>query len=74
MTKSLGHVAKISSCLVMGGEDMARQKRSLSGIVDIVVASPGRLLKHRNEGNVFLSNVEHVVLDEVYYFTFALCM
>ncbi len=67
-------MAKISSCLVMGGEDMGRQKRSLSGIVDIVVASPGRLLKHRNAGNVFLSNVEHIVIDEVCYSTFVLCI
>ncbi len=67
VTKSLGHVAKVSSCLVMGGEDMGRQKRSLGGIVDIVVASPGRLLKHRNAGNVYLSSVEHVIIDEVSY-------
>ncbi len=67
-------MAKISSCLVMGGEDMGRQKRSLSGIVDIVVACPGRLLKHRNAGNVFLSNVEYIIIDEVCYLTFVLCI
>ncbi len=44
---------------------MGRQKRSLGCIVDVVVASPGRLLKHRNAGNVFLSSVEHIVIDEV---------
>ena len=66
VTKSIGHVAKVASCAVMGGDgDFARQKRSLAGVVDVVVASPGRLLKHRKLDNVHLSQITHVVIDEV---------
>jgi superfamily II DNA/RNA helicase len=65
VTKSLSHRAKISSCAVLGGEDYGKQKRALSGAVDLVVASPGRLLKHRDAGAVHLSKVTHVIIDEV---------
>ena len=66
VTKSVGHVAKVSACGVMGGDgDFGRQKKALGGLVDVVVASPGRLLKHRQQGNLYLSQVTHVVIDEV---------
>jgi superfamily II DNA/RNA helicase len=34
-------------------------------MVDIVVASPGRLMQHRQRGNVFFSNVNKIIIDEV---------
>jgi superfamily II DNA/RNA helicase len=37
----------------------------LDKLVDIVVASPGRLLQHHKQGNVFLSQVSHIIIDEV---------
>ena len=39
--------------------------RQLKGLQDIVVASPGRLLQHMKHGNVFMSNVRNIVIDEV---------
>ncbi len=33
--------------------------------MDIVVASPGRLLQHKERGNLFLSQVNYIVIDEV---------
>ena len=33
--------------------------------MDIVVASPGRLMQHKEQGNVFLSKVNTIVIDEV---------
>ncbi len=33
--------------------------------MDIVVASPGRLLQHKEKGNLFLSQVNYIVIDEV---------
>lgn len=65
VTKKLSHTAKVSSCGVFGGEDYGVQKRDLSSIVDIVVGSPGRLVKHRDKGSLHLSQVTHVVIDEV---------
>ena len=33
--------------------------------MDVVVASPGRLMQHKEQGNVFLSHVNTVIIDEV---------
>jgi ATP-dependent RNA helicase RhlE len=33
--------------------------------VDVVVASPGRLMQHKEQGNIYLSQVTHVIIDEV---------
>lgn len=63
--KSLSHVIKLSSCGLHGGEDFGVQRRRLGGMVDLVVASPGRLLQHYEKGHVFFSQVAHVVVDEM---------
>jgi len=63
--KALSHTSKVSSCAVLGGEQYGLQKRSLNRVVDVVVASPGRLMQHKEQGNVFFSHVRHVVIDEV---------
>lgn len=63
--KQLSHHVKLSSCSVLGGERYEIQKRALSRLVDVVVASPGRLLQHKLQHNVYFSNVEHVIIDEV---------
>lgn len=63
--KSISHFSKVSSAAVLGGEKYALQKKSLSRLVDIVVASPGRLLQHKIQGNVYMSHVSHVIIDEI---------
>ncbi|KAG5182709.1 DEAD box helicase [Tribonema minus] len=65
VTKQVAHTAKVSSCGIFGGEDYGKQKRELAACQDVVVGSPGRLLKHRDQGTLFLSQVTHVVIDEV---------
>jgi len=51
-------------CLV-GGEDYAKQTRALDkGPVDIVVATPGRLMDFVQNGNLHLGLVEIMVIDE----------
>lgn len=37
----------------------------LNRMVDVVVASPGRLMQHKQQGNVYFSHVRHVIIDEV---------
>ncbi len=49
---------------VYGGAGMGPQLDALERGVDIVVATPGRLLDHVNRKSVNLSHVSHVVLDE----------
>jgi superfamily II DNA/RNA helicase len=66
--KALCHVMKLSSCALVGGDDYSTQKKQLtSRPVDIVVATPGRLLKHwqQKDPNVYLSHVQMIVLDEM---------
>lgn len=65
VVKALGHTAKVASCGLHGGDDFGAQRRRLQGTVDIVVASPGRLLQHYERGHVFFSQVKHVVIDEM---------
>lgn len=60
------HGAKVSSELVIGGDDYGRQRRRLEGRpVDVLVATPGRLVKHLDAGHVYLGSVTHLILDEV---------
>jgi ATP-dependent RNA helicase RhlE len=49
---------------VYGGVRIDRQTRKLKTGVDVVIATPGRLLDHMNRRNIDLSHVEVFVLDE----------
>lgn len=49
---------------VFGGMPMGQQRQALLAGVDVLVATPGRLLDHMSQGNVSLGEVEAVVLDE----------
>ncbi|NKB33938.1 MAG: DEAD/DEAH box helicase [Pseudomonadales bacterium] len=50
---------------LVGGEDYSKQNRALDKqAVDIVVATPGRLLDFVSNDNLYLGLVEHLVLDE----------
>ncbi|MBI1249397.1 DEAD/DEAH box helicase [bacterium] len=51
-------------CVVFGGVSQMRQVRSLQRGVDIVVATPGRLLDLKGQGYIDLSTIEILVLDE----------
>eukprot|EP00586_Coscinodiscus_wailesii_P019450 CAMPEP_0172500588 /NCGR_PEP_ID=MMETSP1066-20121228/140448_1 /TAXON_ID=671091 /ORGANISM="Coscinodiscus wailesii, Strain CCMP2513" /LENGTH=536 /DNA_ID=CAMNT_0013274903 /DNA_START=194 /DNA_END=1801 /DNA_ORIENTATION=- len=66
VVKSLSHSCKISSEGLIGGTDAGSQRKRLEHRpVDVLVATPGRLVKHRDAGHVFLGSVKHVVIDEV---------
>jgi ATP-dependent RNA helicase DDX21 len=47
-----------------GGSPYPPQERALRSGLDILVATPGRLLDHLSRGSLKLNNVKHVVLDE----------
>jgi ATP-dependent RNA helicase RhlE len=49
---------------VYGGVKMETQTKQLKQGVDVLVATPGRLLEHLQLCNTNLSHVEHLVLDE----------
>lgn len=54
----------LTSVAVYGGVGMDAQERALRAGVDIVVATPGRLMDHQRNGAVDFSQVETLVLDE----------
>lgn len=55
---------KLKSACVFGGVDIKPQAAELKGGVEILIATPGRLLDHLEAKNCVLSQVEYVVLDE----------
>ena len=55
---------KLRSTVVFGGMDMKPQTAELKKGVEVLVATPGRLLDHIEAKNLVLNQVEYVVLDE----------
>ena len=62
--RDLGKGTNIRSATIYGGVGPAPQVRALRDGVEILVACPGRLLDHLNQGNAKLQGVEILVLDE----------
>ena len=54
----------LSVTALYGGVKMGGQANKLQAGVDIVISTPGRLIEHMALGNVILTDVEFVVLDE----------
>jgi ATP-dependent RNA helicase RhlE len=59
-----GRFASLQSIAIFGGVNMDNQIKRLRRGVDIVAATPGRLLDHMNRRTVDLSHVEILVIDE----------
>ena len=62
--KSYGRHLGMRVALAFGGVPLSPQIRTLSGGVDVLVATPGRLIDHLDTGAVRLDQVEMIVLDE----------
>jgi len=60
----LGQQTRLKSITVYGGVNVNPQIEKLKNGVEIVVACPGRLLDHINQGTIDLTNLELLVLDE----------
>jgi ATP-dependent RNA helicase RhlB len=62
---NLGKYSRRSIVAIFGGMDYQKQKQFLTEkVVDIVVATPGRLLDFKRQGDIDLSKVEILVVDE----------
>ncbi|MGC4060072.1 MAG: DEAD/DEAH box helicase [Aquabacterium sp.] len=59
-----GKYLPIKSMVMFGGVGMNPQIDALRRGVDVLVATPGRLLDHHQQGTLDLSHVEYFVLDE----------
>ena len=62
--RDYGKYLKLKSMTMIGGVNINPQIKQLHGRVDILVATPGRLLDHVQQKTVDLSHVEILVLDE----------
>eukprot|EP00920_Eleutheroschizon_duboscqi_P008597 GHVT01019828.1.p1 GENE.GHVT01019828.1~~GHVT01019828.1.p1 ORF type:complete len:841 (+),score=87.35 GHVT01019828.1:944-3466(+) len=65
VTKSLSHGAKLASVGLIGGGSWEEQKRRINGVVDVVVGTPARVLGHWRRGNLSLTEVRYVIIDEI---------
>src|SRR5690606_8796998 len=62
--RTYGKQAPFYSLAIYGGVGIGPQLKALRRGVDVVVATPGRLLDHLDRGSLDLSRVEVLVLDE----------
>ncbi len=62
--RAYGRHMRVTTALVIGGVPINRQVRALIGGVEVLVATPGRLLDLMNTRAVTLNEVEILVLDE----------
>ncbi|MDE0047758.1 MAG: DEAD/DEAH box helicase [bacterium] len=54
----------LEAALLVGGNDMRAQEQALTGHVDFLIATPGRLLDMIERGKVLMMGVKHLVIDE----------
>ncbi len=55
---------KLSIALLIGGTPFSEQDRKLNKGVDILIATPGRLIDHINRGNILFNSLKILVIDE----------
>ncbi|MEX0838779.1 MAG: DEAD/DEAH box helicase [Parvibaculum sp.] len=59
-----GKYHKLSMALLIGGVSFGDQEKKLDRGVDVLIATPGRLLDHCGRGKVLLTGVQILVIDE----------
>lgn len=55
---------KLSMALLIGGVNFADQEKALDKGVDVLIATPGRLLDHFERGKLLLTGIDILVVDE----------
>jgi len=59
-----GKYHRLTTALLIGGESFADQERKLDRGVDVLIATPGRMLDLFERGKILLSDVRILVIDE----------
>tara|TARA_B100001123_G_scaffold102735_1_gene119026 strand:- start:3973 stop:5331 length:1359 start_codon:yes stop_codon:yes gene_type:complete len=62
--KKIGKHTKLKAVTVYGGQGIGIQLDALRKKPEIIVATPGRLIDHLNQGSVRTDDIKHLVLDE----------
>ncbi len=55
---------KLTSGLIVGGEGSSEQEKKLDQGVDVLIATPGRLIDFIGRGRLLLSDIQFLVIDE----------
>jgi superfamily II DNA/RNA helicase len=59
-----GKHTKLTKALIIGGESMSDQEKALDRGVDVLIATPGRLLDLFERGKILLRDIKVLVIDE----------
>ncbi|HLG87876.1 MAG TPA: DEAD/DEAH box helicase [Alphaproteobacteria bacterium] len=59
-----GRYHRLSTALLIGGESMTDQTKKLDRGVDVLIATPGRLLDQFERGNILMTDIRLLVIDE----------
>ncbi len=62
--ETYGKYHRLTQALLIGGVSMDDQVRKLGRGVDVLIATPGRMLDHFDNGRVILSDIKILVIDE----------
>lgn len=62
--ETYGKYHKLSMALLIGGVSFTEQEKKLDRGVDVLIATPGRLLDHFERGRIILTDVKVLVIDE----------
>ena len=62
--ETYGKYHKLSKALLIGGVSFVEQNKALDRGVDVLIATPGRLLDHAERGKILLRDVKILVIDE----------
>jgi superfamily II DNA/RNA helicase len=59
-----GKYHRLNTALLIGGESMSDQTKKLGRGVDVLIATPGRLLDQFDRGHILMSDIQLLVIDE----------
>ncbi|MEO1531019.1 MAG: DEAD/DEAH box helicase [Pseudomonadota bacterium] len=62
--ETYGKHTKLSMALLIGGVNFAQQDKLIDRGVDVLIATPGRLLDHFERGKLMLTGIQVMVVDE----------
>ncbi|QGX41518.1 DEAD/DEAH box helicase [Permianibacter aggregans] len=62
--QSFSKFCRVKTAVIVGGVSYFHQERALKGTLDVIVATPGRLMDHMSKDRIDFSRMEMLVLDE----------
>src|SRR5690606_27005910 len=62
--KQYGQFTSLTTALLVGGDSMAEQMAVLQKSVDVLIATPGRLMDMFQRGALIMTNIKMFVIDE----------